>query len=1431
MFAQLIRPLTVDAFFRDVWERAPRVFQAAAEYHLAPLSWEVLDEVLLRALAPGCPEETELVIYKGLKPSEEYSSPTAAYLDGASIIVNHVDKVWRPVFELCRALHEFPSLYANCYVTPQQSQAAPPHADDRDVIVFQLEGTKHWKIYGEAPIYMPYPSEQVGKNGLEVPPELLDSKPDFEQTLKVGDVLYVPRGFVHEATTQNEASLHLTVAVPSYDWTVSRVLCDALQTRLDGPGGREENPWRRAVPFRTGRWTEMPGVFDKARLREIVEQIDLNHAQAVFRAKNAHHNERQEDALSSAESCPTARPPVTSSSELRWRSGAGSVDGFEDVDFIHPDGAQCNLDRVPELLPKNSPLRPSDIASYAFPKKRRRTEDPKDRKCHGHPRVALGCPFSRICFAAVCVESGLAAFVDSSEKMLGVKRSKLGAFCQEMLAPDLTGRALIEAAGEYATQAEFEAAELRLLRAVEYRMHRPTPFHHRDWFVEYVHNYEGFGERKAANVSEVDLETLRNELGALLGHWTWRCWRKRNPSGDASKVCMVASAVSSKFLKTLAEKEGFRFVETLTGFKWMGSKSAELRAEGFEVIFSYEEAIGFCDGICAAAVFVDMAKDLRQAGRSCQQHLQQLYIDYGIFLSMNSYVKSPDPALTKRIFAAQRPEGKYFQKVADFAISDVRDLTDGKPELPLNIGRDQIWWLLSNAAGNGSNVKSGGEMITYYFGTAQAEVTLRTSGTEPKIKWYSEMRTADAAAAAGGRAELQRLVRAVVLELLDPIGNKLEIRSEDAAMLRLAISPQRAAARRGDDSTGGEDGVHESEDFVPELLSPKQGSSRRSRSLFSWRRRRSTEEKEEAKDPGTPRRRSKTPGVMTTLREEQGEAADERRTSGATNPGQDSAEAEAATESGTTRTFLPSWRGTLRSRENSAEGQNGTEGQPRTREGRPKEKDGLVTAFLKRATSRDNSSRHGRGQRAVPVPHAGDSPATDTLAGASPLSVEGNEGFSPGATTEEPSSGKASATLPFSIFRWSGKREVSASCSAPSTSRASPENSATPDFRVEEGELPQEPDSPRSEREAVGEHTEEGEEKEIDEDKLPDDQKAALRWEKYRAQNRSIVGDVFEGQLRSQLRCNCSEGHTSSTFEPFRYLSIPIPSNHMDRFELKVVFFPAMSSPHDRPPPQRLSVLVPKSSTAKRVQLALARQLSIGRSALLLAEVYRSRIHRYLDPNLPLSDVRSEDQIVAFEVPQSPQDLREYEQRLLPPSSGRESPEDPSAGRLPLCAKHCLCRSLLRMLRGVRFFLLLTVATALRPGHEEPTEQVGPRVCCARSLDGDTDGHCFFDAKTMNGNSCEENNSPKNQAQSNITTTGGLCDHSEIRRGRLREGGGCMPSLTNSRILFGQLELQQNRRIPKRVLLATARVRKSVLQGLLRFRSFGGVSFNGYSVD
>ena len=59
---------------------------------------------------------------------------------------------------------------------------------------------------------------------------------------------------------------------------------------------------------------------------------------------------------------------------------------------------------------------------------------------------------------------------------------------------------------------------------------------------------------------------------------------------------MLASTVSSKILDTIAKKEGIKFEDTLTGFKWMGSRSKKLIDQGNNVIFAFEEAIGFMYG-------------------------------------------------------------------------------------------------------------------------------------------------------------------------------------------------------------------------------------------------------------------------------------------------------------------------------------------------------------------------------------------------------------------------------------------------------------------------------------------------------------------------------------------------------------------------------------------------------------------------------------------------------------------------------------------------------------------------------------------------------------------------------------------------------------------------------------------------------------------
>ena len=47
-------------------------------------------------------------------------------------------------------------------------------------------------------------------------------------------------------------------------------------------------------------------------------------------------------------------------------------------------------------------------------------------------------------------------------------------------------------------------------------------------------------------------------------------------------------------LQRIAQVEHFHFEETLTGFKWLGNRTLELRRDGYNVVFAFEEAIGGC---------------------------------------------------------------------------------------------------------------------------------------------------------------------------------------------------------------------------------------------------------------------------------------------------------------------------------------------------------------------------------------------------------------------------------------------------------------------------------------------------------------------------------------------------------------------------------------------------------------------------------------------------------------------------------------------------------------------------------------------------------------------------------------------------------------------------------------------------------------------
>uniref|UniRef100_A0A8C4ZRC2 Phosphoglucomutase 2-like 1 n=1 Tax=Gadus morhua TaxID=8049 RepID=A0A8C4ZRC2_GADMO len=273
-------------------------------------------------------------------------------------------------------------------------------------------------------------------------------------------------------------------------------------------------------------------------------------------------------------------------------------------------------------------------------------------------------------------------------------------------------------------------------------------------------------------VAESDWKVFTgNELAALLGWWMLFNWRERNPPpADPSSLYMLATCVSSRILRTMAKQEGFRFEETLPGFKWIGKRMVELSDAGHQVLFAFEESIGFLcgamvpdkDGVSAAVVVAEMSSYLQTKQLSLTQQLHSIYQRYGFHVSRTSYLLCDHAPTVLRIFSRIRSyeDGSYPRSCAGHRVVCVRDVTVGydssQPDhrctLPVTKSSQMISFTLANGI----------------------RATLRTSGTEPKIKYYSEFCAEPGEREVSGlEAELEEVTRVLVAELLEPEKNLL----------------------------------------------------------------------------------------------------------------------------------------------------------------------------------------------------------------------------------------------------------------------------------------------------------------------------------------------------------------------------------------------------------------------------------------------------------------------------------------------------------------------------------------------------------------------------------------------------------------------------------------------------------------------------------
>jgi len=201
-------------FFEKHWETYPLHWRASEH---GPHANRLPD-----VLTPG--EFIDIVRRSGgnlkvFKNNEPYNEDNflIAYLDGASLIINQVDRCNEVLYDICRTLADalFHHVFAVSYLTPPNSQTVGMHTDDQDTFLMQVWGRKHWKLRG-APHKRPYTEEMLGKNA-PVPEELIGPV-IMEFTIEPHDILFIPRGFLHEASCADEPSLHITVTVPTSDY-------------------------------------------------------------------------------------------------------------------------------------------------------------------------------------------------------------------------------------------------------------------------------------------------------------------------------------------------------------------------------------------------------------------------------------------------------------------------------------------------------------------------------------------------------------------------------------------------------------------------------------------------------------------------------------------------------------------------------------------------------------------------------------------------------------------------------------------------------------------------------------------------------------------------------------------------------------------------------------------------------------------------------------------------------------------------------------------------------------------------------------------------------------------------------------------------------------------------------------------------------------
>lgn len=225
----LLAPISPDEFHAGYDDKKPLYIPATDQTSKRELlGWKGLNALLdqssiwtpqtLKVMFNGEPiapnlycTETESKAGRLLRPSP--SKLQILMSQGASVVADDVQHLTAPIRDLCKSLSQAFAgrVGAHVYSSFQGVQAFGTHFDLHHVFAVQTEGEKTWRLYqnrADRPTTFPFDSPEVRRWLTESRGEVMT-----EVRMRPGDVLYLPRGWYHDAVATDGPSLHVTFSI------------------------------------------------------------------------------------------------------------------------------------------------------------------------------------------------------------------------------------------------------------------------------------------------------------------------------------------------------------------------------------------------------------------------------------------------------------------------------------------------------------------------------------------------------------------------------------------------------------------------------------------------------------------------------------------------------------------------------------------------------------------------------------------------------------------------------------------------------------------------------------------------------------------------------------------------------------------------------------------------------------------------------------------------------------------------------------------------------------------------------------------------------------------------------------------------------------------------------------------------------------------